>query len=138
MTCKSVLVVDDDEDIREGIAYVLEREGYSVAQAENGRVALDLLRSLTRQTLPGCIVLDLMMPVMDGRALLEALHSLHPDDLGKIPVLIASAKPDLASEIKPLPGAPEHLRKPLELDELFAAIEQHCGKPVWVHGQPSP
>ena len=65
---KRVLVVEDDETLRTTVAEALEDEGYQVITATNGAEALRLVRAAE----PDAIVLDLMMPVMDGRAFLEA------------------------------------------------------------------
>src|SRR6185436_16404183 len=86
-----VLVVDDDADIRETIAGVLEDEGYGVAGAKNGQEALTWLRA-PGSPRPQLILLELMMPVMSGpefRAAQEADPSLHA-----IPVVIVSASQD--------------------------------------------
>ena len=79
-----VLVVDDDPDILQTLALCLTSEGYSVLMASNGQEALDLVR----QQKPACILLDLMMPVMDGW---QFVHELDQRGLRKAPLLILSA-----------------------------------------------
>ena len=86
-----VLVVDDDPDFRNLARRTLEREGYTVIEAENGRVALDRLRAST----PGAILLDLMMPEMDGFDFVEAVRANH--DCQGVPIVVITAK-DLSSE----------------------------------------
>jgi CheY-like chemotaxis protein len=86
-----VLVVDDDESIRGLLRRILESEGYTVVEAENGRAALDCVS----QRMPGAILLDLMMPEMDGFEFLTALHER--EAWRQIPVVIVTAK-DLTAE----------------------------------------
>jgi CheY-like chemotaxis protein len=86
-----VLVVDDDADFRDLARRMLEREGYRVVQAENGRAALDRLR----EAAPGVILLDLMMPEMDG---FEFVAALRADPVSRsVPVVVITAK-DLSPE----------------------------------------
>jgi DNA-binding response OmpR family regulator len=86
-----VLIVEDDTALRELLRRMLEREGYAVLEAEHGRAALDRLRDGT----PGIILLDLMMPVMDG---FEFLVELRREDAWRgIPVIVLTAR-DLSAE----------------------------------------
>jgi two-component system chemotaxis response regulator CheY len=93
MTARCVLVVDDERDLREGIAECLELEGYLVKQARNGREALDLAAAST----PAVILLDLMMPVMSGWQVMEALRT-NPK-LSAIPVIVISASHQLPADV---------------------------------------
>jgi CheY-like chemotaxis protein len=86
-----VLIVDDDAPTRELVRGILENEGYSVAEAENGRVALQHLQEET----PQLILLDLMMPEMDGFELIVELRKR--EEWRRIPVAVMTAK-DLTSE----------------------------------------
>jgi hypothetical protein len=88
---RPVLVVDDDEVLRELMRRTLQKEGYAVLEARNGKEALERLR----HTVPGLILLDLMMPEMDGFELVEALR--HHEAWRAIPVLVLTAK-DLTPE----------------------------------------
>ena len=87
---KKVLIIDDDTDLREIFSSNLELDGYNVAQAENGRVALDLLERLETSAYPDCIVLDLMMPVMDGNSFLKALNSPQWEKFNQICVMLSA------------------------------------------------
>ena len=87
----SVLVVDDDGDARERVRRTLQRDGWQVREAENGAAALESLDAER----PSLILLDLMMPVMDGFAFLRALRG-RPD--GTVPVVVLTAKEISASE----------------------------------------
>ncbi|HEV3192857.1 MAG TPA: response regulator [Polyangiaceae bacterium] len=106
---RSVLVVDDDEAIREVIAEVLRDEGYTVACAENGEQAL---WELSRGPHTDLVLLDLMMPVMSGWELIEELQA--DSKLSQIPIIIVSA---MAA-----PGAAEHLAKPIDLKRLLDTV----------------
>ncbi|MCH8989916.1 MAG: GAF domain-containing protein [Chloroflexi bacterium] len=86
-----VLVVDDDPSVREMVRRMLEKEGWDVAEAENGRVALDLLDD----TAPSLILLDLMMPEMDGFEFIEELRRI--DRWKRVPVVVVTAK-DITNE----------------------------------------
>jgi CheY-like chemotaxis protein len=105
----SVLVVDDDQAIREVIAEVLRDEGYEVVCAENGVQALHELRKNRR---PDLMLLDLMMPVMSGWEVLEEIQA--DEQLARIPVVVVSAMS--------APGVREHLAKPIDLERLLATV----------------
>jgi CheY-like chemotaxis protein len=116
-----VLIVEDDTDIRESLIEYLADHGYNVAGAAHGREALELLR--TSATKPGLIVLDLMMPVMDGRAFREM--QLQMPELADIPVLIISAYrevAEIAEQLRPV----GYLKKPLKLSTLLRVVEKYC------------
>jgi CheY-like chemotaxis protein len=116
--CETVLVVEDDDDIRATLEDVLAGDGYAVSGAANGREALALLETLAR---PCLILLDLMMPVMNGREFLAALRA--DDALAPIPVVIVSAWPDEARATK---GAQGFVKKPVELDVLRRVVHAYC------------
>ena len=116
-----VLVVDDDEDIRESLRDFLEDHGYDTMGAGDGREALDKLDG--NQVRPCLIVLDLMMPVMDGRTFRD--EQVRNPSLADIPVVIISAFRDSANVARDL-RVPNHLPKPLNLDALLQMIRAHC------------
>jgi CheY-like chemotaxis protein len=113
----TVLVVEDDPDIRDTLAELLAAEGYAVTSASNGREALDRLAVIER---PCMILLDLMMPVMNGWDFLDVLG--HADGLSTIPVTVVSA----AGHNIPT-GVARYLRKPIDLDRLIATVRSTCG-----------
>lgn len=119
-TAKRILVVEDDPSVRELICTLLESEGYSVVGAENGRVGLEKLRGMPR---PGLIVLDLMMPVMNGWEFLD--ERTKDITLGRVPVIVTTAG-DLPASPSHLPGVALTMRKPVELARLLAAIASVC------------
>jgi CheY-like chemotaxis protein len=115
---KRVLVVDDDYAIRSLVADALELEGYQVSTAVNGAAALDQLRA---GACPDAVVIDLMMPVMDGQQFLEACRA-EERCLGT-PVLVMSAYrglADLAPELK----ASACIAKPFDIEVLLGAVER--------------
>ena len=110
-----VLAVEDDDRIRRLIETVLEGEGYNVVSASNGREALDLLDS----TRPGVILLDLMMPGLDGWAFLRKIREQGID----APVVLVSAIRDLPHEARRL--GTDSLAKPFAVEDLISKVEAH-------------
>jgi CheY-like chemotaxis protein len=117
MGMKKILVVEDDFSIRELMHDVLTGEGYEVAVAENGQDALDVLK---RQAAPALIVLDMTMPVMNGREFLDV--KLVDAKISKIPVLVVSAIADEKNTV----GATAFIRKPVDLNVLLALVERYA------------
>ena len=109
-----VLVVDDDPDILDALSEILEVEGYQVDRARNGREALQRLE----QAAPDLVLLDLMMPVMDGW---EFARSLGAD--ARPPIIVLSADRNVSSKAREI-GALGWLAKPFELSELLAAVRR--------------
>jgi CheY-like chemotaxis protein len=118
-----VLIVEDDRDIRESVAEVLADEGYSVSAAADGREALELLRSAARR--PDIILLDLMMPVMNGFQFRE--EQLKDLALAAIPVLIVTADANARSKAETLKAA-GFVQKPLKIQPLLDLLETLLGK----------
>ena len=118
-----ILVVDDDPDIRETVADLLETEGYSVMKAENGREALARLR----QHKASLILLDMMMPVMDGWQFRS--EQQRDPEIAAIPVVVVSASASTEQEAARM-GAAGCMQKPLDLDELLGTIDRLCRDPV--------
>lgn len=116
---KSILIVEDEELIRRAIQMVLEWEGYEVLCVNNGQEALDLLRSGRR---PSLIVLDLMMPVLDGQQFRE--EQLRDPTIASIPVIVVSAA-SFADSVQ----ADHLVRKPFEVRELLVAIRELVAQP---------
>ncbi|MFL5815404.1 MAG: response regulator [Bdellovibrionia bacterium] len=116
---KLILVVEDDEVIRENLQEILEMEGYAVVLARHGKEALEILRSqsATPTALPFMLLLDLNMPVMPGPEFLKALKN-EPANLATIPVVVMTAVPDAGAL-----DAVAILRKPIDLDDLLSRIQ---------------
>jgi CheY-like chemotaxis protein len=118
-----ILVVEDDPDIRSGVAEVLREEGYEVATAAHGLEALEWLRTGNSASL---ILLDLMMPVMDGWEFRS--EQLRDPQAARIPVVVLSGAGDVGQHAASL-GADGYLVKPLSLEALFGAAERYCRAP---------
>ena len=116
-----ILVVDDDDAIREVLAAVLEDEGYQVRSAANGLEALQLLHAAA--TAPAVILLDLMMPVMNGWEF-RAAQEIDPD-LASIPVVLLSANREIAAKATAA-RVQAYLPKPVDLDHLITTVRQYC------------
>lgn len=116
---QTLLVVDDDLDIRDALQDVFELEGYAVLVAADGLEALAQLRQV--EAMPDLILLDLMMPRMDGFAFREALRQ--NTSFNRIPVLVASADLDVKGAAEGL-GVAGWLRKPLDLRELLNTVKK--------------
>jgi len=113
-----ILVVEDDEDIRSLLAESLTSSGYSVVEARDG---LDALKALEAGVVPRVVVLDLMMPRMNGWVFLERLRA--DPERADLPVLVTSAFTDLRSI-----DASAYLAKPFRMDEFDRAIAELCGQ----------
>ncbi len=109
-----VLVIEDDAPIREVLVDMLEGEGYSVSSAEHGMAGL----ARAREDQPDLILLDLMMPVMDGWTFLAA--QIEDSRIAHIPVVILSAAKNLG-EVR----AAQCLSKPCKISELLATVERY-------------
>ena len=118
-TCQHILVIEDEADIRLALKEALEWQGYRVVTASNGREALDLL---SRILLPCLILLDLMMPVMNGWEFSETLRT--DKKFASIPIIVVTAYTGRVGEI----GAQETIRKPIDLNILFRLVTKYCGE----------
>lgn len=127
MARNGILIIEDDADIRMNLSESLVAEGYPTWEAENGEVALEILRGLSPESFPGCIILDLQMPVMSGEVFFSCLKESYPDTFAKIPVIVATAKGSIGSSAL-TEGEFERLKKPMELDDLFQMVEKYCAK----------
>ena len=115
-----VLLVEDDDDLRESLQILLERRGFDVVSACNGQEALSKVRP---EDPPCLILLDLMMPVMDGWQLRAEL--LKNPQLATVPVILLSGVADLSSEAKTL-QAIDYLLKPVDLQRVYQLVDQYC------------
>jgi len=111
----TVLVVDDEPDIRLLISTMLRAQGHDVLEAAEGEAALSAMASATIDV----VLLDLMMPMMDGWAVLWTLHDrpVHP------PVIVMSARPEYGNERPPL-GAIGYLQKPFTTSQALSSISE--------------
>lgn len=119
-----ILIVEDDLDIRSILSQLLLFEGYEVEEAADGAEALALLR---KSRPPALILLDLMMPVMDGWQLRAELQ--RDPKLASVPVVIVSADVRAEQEASRLHAA-GLLKKPLQIDPLLELVRRICGAPA--------
>lgn len=119
MACDRILIIEDEPDLRETLRDLLELEGFEVASAANGSEGLLALEKTGK---PCLILLDLMMPVMDGWQFLEALRNrCGPVDIA---VVVVSAIADV-SDVRERYGC-EVLKKPVKIEQLLAFAHAHC------------
>jgi CheY-like chemotaxis protein len=115
-----ILLVEDDDDTRSSIRELLEEHGYRVAQCTDGRQAESYLRG---NPPPACILLDLMLPQLDGWAVAALMRQ---GRLPKVPAIVMTAAGDRWG----YPAAPELvLKKPLDMDKLLATVQTVAGQP---------
>jgi len=118
LTRRPILVVDDDPKIRQLVRTYLERDGYAVLTAADGRAALEAIETER----PALVVLDLMLPEVDGRAVIRAIRR-DPAATG-LPVLILSARGSVGDRIAGLEdGADDYLPKPFSPAELVLRVD---------------
>lgn len=119
-TGHSILLVEDDSDLRESLALLLEGAGYRVVEAAHGGEAYDRLLA----GLDVCLILlDLFMPVMNGFTF--RARQLDHAELARIPVVVVSADSEAARRAA-APGVVATMTKPIDLDRLLEVVAQHC------------
>jgi CheY-like chemotaxis protein len=127
----SILLVDDDPDILEALSEIMTEEGFFVRVARNGQEALDLVGAVP----PVLILLDLMMPVMDGREFGARIRSC--PDWADIPIIVLSADRDPQTAAEELDAA-GCLAKPFELDALVGLVRSVVSPVTAVQRTPTP
>jgi two-component system response regulator ResD len=136
---RSVLVVDDESTIREVIRRYLERDGFTVREAADGYAALDALA----EAVPDLIVLDLMLPGIDGLSLTRQIRTPKPsaehDTRQRVPIIMLTARGETSDRIRGLDvGADDYLAKPFSPQELVSrvrAVLRRSGEPALDSGQ---
>jgi DNA-binding response OmpR family regulator len=113
-----LLLVEDDRDVREAIAEVLEQEGYAVVQARSGVEAIRWLNDAPAK--PAAILLDLMMPIMDGWEFMSRWQKNQA--WSSIPIVVISADSNAKERIEALQTTAAYMRKPIDIDELLALL----------------
>jgi len=119
MNQKPILLVEDDPDIQENLRFFLEHEGFQVKSAFNGKEALNYIKNGNPVQV---VLLDLMMPVMDGYEFLEKIQQEDPT-LSSIPIIVLSAakNAEQISKVRQLPL----IKKPIDLDLLIQTIQKN-------------
>ena len=116
-----ILIAEDDAVTREGLSAILQRAGYVVAGAANGQEALDYLHS---QPAPSLILLDMLMPVLDGWLFMRELRQLPGCEA--IPVVVVTGMTVASAEWTKALGAVALVRKPVDVELLLDTIRRHC------------
>ena len=114
---KPVLIVEDDPDLLDMMEIVLESADYPVRKALNGKEALEA----TREQMPGLILLDMKMPVMDGW---EFAQRFKREFDGAAPIVVVTAAADAKMRAEEI-GAQGYLAKPFEIDDLIHCVNKH-------------
>lgn len=111
---KKILIVEDDSNIRELLRLYLEREGYEITEASNGEEGVEQWRKVN----PDMILLDVMMPIMDGWQVCKIIR-----EESKVPIIILTAKGETFDKVNGLEmGADDYIVKPLEMREVVARV----------------
>lgn len=121
---KPIVVIDDDHDVRDVIVFALENDGFEVSSFENGKEGLDALNDMPSDKLPGLIIVDYLMPEMDGVTFINQIKNSFPK-LSKIPVAISSAMGAMNSSIIK-DNDIILLHKPMDLDDLLKVARNLC------------
>jgi CheY-like chemotaxis protein len=112
----AVLLVDDDHDHRESLRTILEGEGFPVFEAENGQLAMELLPTLTGVRL---VLVDLHMPVMDGRTLIKRIKDFAARN--RLAIAVCSSE-----DGEPPSGIIDFIHKPVAVSKVIALAREHC------------
>lgn len=119
-----LLLVEDEESLAIGLEFNLTQEGYLVSRAEDGRKALELIREKRFD----CIILDIMLPYVDGFEVAEEIRKQHP----QTPILMLTARTASKDKIKGLEtGADDYMTKPFHLDELLLRVKGMLKRKAW-------
>lgn len=115
---KCILVIEDNKEIQDSLKMALEVEGYKVFTADNGKEGMEILGKIPT---PCMILLDLMMPIMNGWEFVDVISK--DIMLSTIPIVVVSAFGDK----KGTPKTDGYIQKPIDLDALLNTVSKHCG-----------
>ncbi len=121
---KTILIVEDEEAVRELEKFILEQQGYDVMEARDGLEGL--AKAEFRK--PDLILLDLMMPDVSGGRMFDEMKR-HPTTTG-IPIIVVTGKPDAHEMFDDMIGPDDVIMKPFEADALLGRIRDHIGDPA--------
>lgn len=116
-----ILIIEDDNEIRESLVDILADEGYHVVSAKNGKEGLDYLTTAEKR--PCLVFIDLMMPIMDGKTF--RLEQSKNPEIAEIPTVLFSADGQLDKKAESI-GFKDYLKKPIDLNELLVIAERYC------------
>ena len=122
---KPVYVIDDDMDVRDIIVYALESSGFAVQAFANGEEAFNALNQTNSMNLPGLVLVDYLMPVMDGVAFIESVKNSEKKEIQDIVLALSSAMGPMDPVLSKLKDI-IHLPKPMELEDLLQLAKKHC------------
>lgn len=115
---QTILVVDDEQDLLDLIEYNLKKEGFDVLKAEDGEEGIEV----AREHKPSLVLLDIMMPKMDGLEVVEVMRN--DDDLKRIPIIFLTARGDEKTEVEGLDkGGDDYITKPISTTKLISRIK---------------
>lgn len=118
MAKKTILVVDDEKDLLDLIEYNLKKEGFNVLKAENGKEGIDI----AKEHKPDLVLMDIMMPKMDGMEAVETMRS--DEELKSIPIIFLTARSDEKTEVEGLDkGGDDYITKPISTTKLISRIK---------------
>lgn len=121
---KKVVVIDDDADVRDVVVFALESDGHKVEAFENGEEGLNALLE-SKDAPPGIIMVDYLMPQMDGLSFIHELRTKHDERFSDVPIAIMSAIGDLDQSV----SRKEKIilfQKPMDLEDLLRLVREHC------------
>src|SRR6476469_1600253 len=125
MKAKKILTVDDDESIRQSVTEMLEMEGFEAVWAKNGQVAIDYLNRIPEAELPDLVLLDYMMPVMNGKEFFREKEK-NPR-LAKIPVVMMTANGNLVNVMDNVESAGGYMSKPMDYETVVKMVKHFIG-----------
>ncbi len=124
---KKILVIDDDDDVRDVIVFALSSDGFDVISAINGADALNILNNLNPSEYPDFIIVDNLMPEMDGVTFIHEVKEKNPDTFGKIPLALSSAMGTVDPSLEKFNDL-IILHKPMDLNDLLQVARESCQK----------
>lgn len=124
VSCQKILTVDDDEDIRASLSALLELEGFETVWAKNGQVALEYLKKVSDTELPDLVLLDFMMPIMNGQQFY--LELMKDPRLSPIPVVMMTANGNLVNVMERV-EAEGFMSKPMDYDTVVKMVKHFLG-----------
>lgn len=125
----TVLIIEDDSDINELFCEIFETANYNILQAPNGQVALDILIQADKEnTYPDIILIDMLMPILNGMEFIAIIKEKYPETLAKLPYIITSAKDYSEMSHLKLPDNFIAMKKPMDIDALLIKAKEHSEK----------